>query len=143
MTENLRSVEIVRTGPRSYEAVNVRGGRISFGEGQDTSFTPVELLLAAAVGCSAIDVDYITGRRAEPETFEATASAPKLSDDKGNHLGVVTIDFRITFPQGPDGDRAREVLTRSVAQSRDRLCTVSRTIQLPTAVDYRIDGESL
>ncbi len=140
MTDNLRSIRIERTGPRSYEAENVRGGRITLGEGQNPDFTPVELLLVAAAGCSAVDVDYITARRAEPTGFSVTAEAPKLADDNGNHLGAVVVDFRVRFPEGPDGDRARAMLERAVAQSRDRLCTVSRTIQLPTPVDFRIDG---
>jgi uncharacterized OsmC-like protein len=143
VTDNLRNVQIIRTGPRTYEAVNVRGGRISFGEGQNSDFTPVELLLVAMAGCSAIDVDYITSRRAEPSAFEASASAPKLSDDKGNHLGEVVIDFQVTFPEGSDGDQARAMLDRAVTQSRDRLCTVSRTVQLPTPVTYQVDGAAV
>lgn len=143
VTSNLRNVHTVRTGPRTYEATNVRGGRISFGEGQNSDFTPVELLLVAMAGCSAIDVDWITTRRAEPSTFEVTAQAPKLDDDKGHHLGEVAVDFRITFPEGPDGDRARDILERAVSQSRDRLCTVSRTVQLSAPVSYRIDGEEV
>jgi len=66
VTDNLRSIHIARTGARTYDATNTRGGRISLGEGQNTDFTPVELLLVAIAGCSAIDVDYITTRRAEP-----------------------------------------------------------------------------
>ena len=143
MNENLRSVRVVRTGSRAFEASNPRGGKIPFGEGENSDFTPVELLLAAAAGCSAIDVDYITTRRAEPETFEVSVAAPKISDDLGNHLGEVRIDFRITFPDGPEGDQARAILERAVSQSRDRLCTVSRTIQLSAPVGYRIDGDEV
>ena len=140
MNENLRNVRTVRTGPRTYEATNARGGRIRFGEGQNTDFTPVELLLVAMAGCSAIDVDWITTRRAEPTRFEVTAEAPKLDDDKGHHLGEVAVDFHVSFPEGPAGDRARAILERAVSQSRDRLCTVSRTVQLSAPVSYRIDG---
>ena len=143
VNDNLRSVRTVRTGPRTFEAVNVRGGRISLGEGQNADFTPVELLLVAVAGCSAIDVDYITTRRAEPTAFEVTTQAPKLDDDLGHHLGEVVLDFRVTFPEGPAGDRAREILERAVSQSRDRLCTVSRTVQLSAPVSYRIDGEEV
>jgi len=141
VTDSHRSVSLSRTGSRSFVATNARGGALSLGEGQNDDFTPVELLLVAIAGCSAIDVDYITARRAEPERFDAVASAEKLSDDKGNHLGDVELDFRITFPTGPDGDRARAILERAVTQSRDRLCTVTRTVQLPTPVTFRIDGE--
>jgi uncharacterized OsmC-like protein len=138
---NLRSVSLTRTGPRTFEVFNSRGGRITLGEGDTSDFTAVELLLAATAGCSAVDVDYLTSRRAEPDSFDVTAQAPKLHDAEGNHLGEVEVDFRVRFPAGPDGDRAREFLERAVAMSRDRLCTVSRTVQLPTPVAYRIDGE--
>ena len=143
VTDNLRSIHITRTGARTYDATNTRGGRISLGEGQNTDFTPVELLLVAIAGCSAIDVDYITTRRAEPISSEVTAQAHKLDDDKGHHLGEVQVDFRIAFPEGPDGDSARAILERAVSQSRDRLCTVSRTVQLSAPVDYQIDGEEV
>ena len=138
---NLRSVHLARTGPYTFEAVNSRGARLSLGEGGTSDFTPIELLLAATAACSAMDVDHITSRRAEPDSFDVAVSAPKLRDELGNHLGEVELDFRVRFPAGPDGDRARMMLTRALAQSRDRLCTVSRTVQLPTPVTYLVDGE--
>ena len=140
---DLRSVRLARTGPHTFEAVNGRGTRLVLGEGDTSDFTPIELLLAATAACSAMDVDYVTSRRAEPESFEVAVSAPKLHDEVGNHLGELALDFRVTFPSGPDGDRARAFLARSLAQSRDRLCTVSRTVQLGTPVAYLIDGERL
>ena len=139
----LRSVNLARTGPHTFEAVNERGARLVLGEGDTSDFTPIELLLAATAACSAMDVDHLTSRRAEPERFEVAVSAPKLHDEVGNHLGQLDLDFRVTFPAGPDGDRARAFLARALAQSRDRLCTVSRTVQLETPVAYLIDGERL
>jgi uncharacterized OsmC-like protein len=134
---------MTRTGSLTFLATNARGGTIAFGEGQNSDFTPVELLLVALAGCSAIDIEYITARRAEPDVFEATASALKLADDKGNHLSDVTLDFRVTFPEGPDGDQARSRLERAARQSRDRLCTVSRTVQLGTPVGFRLEGRAI
>lgn len=139
-TTNERSVELVRIGERRFEVTNIRGGRMVLGEGADADFTPVELLLAAIAGCSGIDVDYLTTRRAEPTEFGVRVSAEKLSDEDGNHLGPVTARFALTFPEGPDGDRARDVLPAAIAKSRDRLCTVSRTVQLPTEVAFEIAG---
>lgn len=138
-TTNERSVDLTRIGERRFEVTNARGGRIVLGEGVDADFTPVELLLAAVAGCSAIDVDYLTTRRAEPDAFSVRVSAEKLSDEQGNHLGPVTARFALAFPDGPDGDRARDVLPAAVASSRDRLCTVSRTVQLPTEVVFELD----
>ncbi|TDE10128.1 OsmC family protein [Jiangella asiatica] len=136
-----RSVSLRRTGPRSYVATNVRGGELAFGEGADGEFTPVELMLTAIAGCSAIDVDYITARRAEPETFEIDTTADKIRDGSGNRLENIEVVFRVTFPAGDDGDEARAVLPDAVAKSHDRLCTVSRTVELGTPIAIQIEKD--
>lgn len=133
-----RSVTIERTGPGRFVATNVRGGTVPIGSGDSAEFSPVELLLAAVAGCSGVDVDALTSRLAEPEGFTMTASADKLRDEQGNHLGPVRVSVSVTFPGGTDGDAARERLPEAVAMSRDRLCTVSRTVLLPTPVSYEV-----
>jgi len=130
----MASVTIHRTRRGDYTAVNGAGARVGFGEGDD-QFTPVELLLAALGGCTGMDVDYITSRRAEPTDFEITVTAEKVKDaEDGNRLGDITVSFRLRFPDGDDGDLAREVLPAAVQRSHDRLCTVGRTVELPTPV---------
>ena len=42
--------------------------------------------------------------------------------------------FRIRFPEGEDGDKARTLLPDAVKRSHDQLCTVSRTVELGTPV---------
>jgi putative redox protein len=49
------------------------------------------------------------------------------------------VTFRVAFPAGEAGDAARAVLPDIVRQSHDRLCTVSRTIELGTPVSTRIE----
>jgi hypothetical protein len=44
----------------------------------------------------------------------------------------------VAFPDGPDGDRAREALPGAVKVSHDRLCTVSRTVEVGTPLASRI-----
>lgn len=134
--EKLRTVSLERIGEARYKAVNRRGGVLPIGSGEDPDFTPVELLLAAIAGCSAIDVDLITGKRAQPDDFRVHASGEKARDDDGNHLTNLTVTFEITFPQGADGDRARAFLPRAIEQSRDRLCTVSRTVARESPVEF-------
>jgi uncharacterized OsmC-like protein len=134
-TDTERSVELARTGKARFRATNVRGGTLDFGEGDDRQFTPVELLLAAIAGCSAIDVDYLVGKRVETESFDVSIRADKIRDDLGNRLTDIRVTFDLTFPEGPDGDRARETLPRAVAQSHDRLCTVTRTVVVGTPVE--------
>jgi len=133
--ETFRSVELTRMGHGRYKATNVRGGVLPIGSGEDPDFTPVELLLAAIAGCSAIDVDLITGKRAQPDRFEVQASGDKIRDEQGNHMTNLRLVFDLSFPEGEAGDAARGVLQRAIEQSRDRLCTVSRTVALTSPVE--------
>lgn len=135
-TDNLRSVTLARTGATTYDATNVRGGTLRIGSGETDDFTPVELLLAAVAGCSAVDVDLLTSRLAEPTAFDLVAAGEKVRDEQGNHLASVRVEFTVRFPDGPAGDTARDRLPDAVAKSRDRLCTVSRTVALPTPVQF-------
>lgn len=131
-----RRVELTRLGLGRYEITNARGGTITIGDGSSDDFTPVELLLAALAGCSSVDVDHITSRRAEPESFVVVAEGEKTSTpEDGNHMRDLEVTFRIGFPADEAGDSARTAFPRSVAQSRDRLCTVSRTVQIGTPVE--------
>ena len=121
-------------------ATNDRGGQINIGKGEGTDFTPVDLLLAAIGGCTAVDVDILTSRRAEPEKFEIVVDADKVRDEGGNRLADIMVTFRITFPGGEDGDKARALLPDAVRKSHDRLCTVSRTVELGTPIADRIES---
>lgn len=118
---------------------NPRGGRIEVGTGDDEDFSPVELLLGAIGGCTAIDVDTVTSRRSEPDGFEVDVTATKVRDDDGNHLTDIEVTYRVSFPDGDRGDAARETLPKIVTASHDRLCTVSRTIELGSQVSTTID----
>lgn len=134
-----RSVSLTRTGLGAYQATNVRGGTIALGGGDTADFTPVELLLAAIAGCSAVDVDHITSRRAEPVAFDVTAEGEKAkTDELGNHMTDIEVTFTLRFAEGDAGDRARDMLPKAVQMSHDRLCTVSRTVQIGTAIEMRV-----
>lgn len=133
-----RSVRLERTGPSTYIASNDHGGQITIG-GEGSNFTPVELLLVAIGGCTAIDVDLLTSRRAEPEAFEVVVEADKVRDEGANHLTGLLVTFRVSFPYGEAGDQARQILPDVVQKSHDRLCTVTRTVELATPVATRIE----
>jgi putative redox protein len=134
-----RAVTVERITQGTFAAVNSRGGRVTFGTGSGTDFTPTELLLAAIGGCTAIDVDILTSRRAEPDHFEVRVDAEKVRDADGNRLADIEVTFRITFPDGDDGDQARAVLPDAVRKSHDRLCTVGRTVEIGTPIATRVE----
>ena len=59
-----------------------------------------------------------------------------MRDDHGNHLTGLRVSFDVAFPEGAEGDAARERVQSAIELSRDRLCTVSRTVQLGEDVVY-------
>ena len=56
------SVEVERLAQTHYRATNPAGASLEFGAGEGL-LSPVELLLAAVAGCTAVDVDVVTSRR--------------------------------------------------------------------------------
>ncbi|MEV7995700.1 OsmC family protein [Streptomyces sp. NPDC086077] len=143
MSENSkRSVVVERTSSGQFVATNARGGTIGFGtasdDGQGTGFTPVELFLAAIGGCTAADVDVATGRHAEPTGFSVAVTGDKISDDLGNRMTNLEVTFTVAFADDEGAERARAILPRAVKASHDRLCTVSRTVEIGTPVTATI-----
>lgn len=136
-----RAVTVERVGPTHYRATNAQGVSLDFGQGEGL-MSPVELLLAATAGCSAVDVDVVTSRRSEPEEFVVEASAIKHTDDEGgSRLRDVELDFRVRFPEDAAGQKAAALVPRLVALSHDKDCTVSRTVERPTSVVARVVEE--
>lgn len=134
---SLRTVSLSRTGEGAFTATNVRGGTLSIG-GADTDFSPVELLLAAIGGCTALDVDGVTSRRAEPDSFEIVVDATKLRDEEGNRLTDLAVTFEVRFPEGEAGDAARKLLPDIAQKSHDRLCTVGRTVEVGSPISTHV-----
>ncbi|MEV7433713.1 OsmC family protein [Streptomyces griseoviridis] len=142
MTDNSsRSVTVERTSTGRFTATNPRGGTLDFGTGAagDTTFTPVELLLAALGGCTAVDVDVATSRHAEPSRFTVSVAGTKVDDELGQRLTDLAVTFHVTFPDGEGAERARAILPRAVRTSHDRLCTVSRTVEVGTPVATTVE----
>ena len=136
--ETHRQVGIQRIAPGQYTVTNERGGTITVGSGAEGEFTPVELLLTAIGACTAIDVDVLTSRRAEPAEFTVEVGAEKVRDELGSRLTDIAVTFHVSFPEGQGGDAARELLPGAVRRSHDSLCIVSRTVELGAPVVSRI-----
>lgn len=132
----MTTIRLQRSALGEYVATNEAGGQVRIGG--EAEFSAVELLLAALAACTAIDVDYVTSRRAQPEQFAVEVSARKERTEQGNRLLDVVVGFEVRFPQGPEGDAARTVLPRIAAESHDRLCTVGRSLELPTPVRVKL-----
>lgn len=136
--DNLREVTVTRDALGSFIATNVAGVQITMGTGEGM-FSPLELLLAAIAGCTAVDVDALASRRSEPDEFVVRSSAYKVKDEAGrNVLADIKLEFTVTFPDGEAGDKARAILPVALKASHDRTCTVGRTVEtgVPIAASY-------
>jgi len=130
-----RRVTLERLDEGVYLARNSRGVELRFGSKDEDGFSPVELLLAAIAGCTAVDVDVVTGRRAEADTFGATMDARYVRDETGNRLTDLELSLQVSFPEGEAGDAARAILPRVLKNAHDRTCTVSRTIEAAEPIE--------
>ncbi|ADU49802.1 OsmC family protein [Intrasporangium calvum] len=136
--QDQRRVTLTRDSMGRYTVRNDRGGSVTTSSGTD-ELSPVELLLAGIAGCTAVDVDTVTSRRAEPESFEIEVTADKVKDEHGNHLKDIEVTFRVRFPDDEGGEAARTILPSLVRRSHEEFCTVSRTIMLGAEVTSRLE----
>jgi putative redox protein len=134
-----RWVSLDRLDEGVYVARNARGHELRFGSKDPDGFTPVELFLAAIAGCTAVDVDVVTGRRAAADEFSARIEARYVRDELGNRLEDLALTFHVVFPDGEAGDAARAILPRVLQTSHDTTCTVSRTVEIGTPISARLD----
>ena len=141
--DSRRTVQLSRLGRQHIQATNSRGGTLSVGDTEGGEFTPVELLLVAIAGCTALDVDAITVKRSEPARFLLTCSGHKTKSAHGNHITDIQVDFDVEFPDNEGGRAAADVLEIAIRKSHDRLCTVTRTVELATPVGARLRGQSM
>ena len=140
-SEDYREVRVERVDRLRYRAHGANGATLDFGVG-DGLLTPVELLLAAIAGCSSVDVDAVTTRREIPQVFEVLASALKKHEDGAVRLDDVEVDFDVQFPETEAGTQAAKMVDRLIRLSAEKDCTVSRTVEHPTKVEfYNVNAE--
>ncbi|HEY7486012.1 MAG TPA: OsmC family protein [Streptosporangiaceae bacterium] len=128
----MASVRVERTADGEFRATNDRGAEVAIGSpGDQGSFTPVELLLAALGGCEIVTVEPLTAKRGHRlVTLAATVAAEKVA---GNKLGTIKISYDVELPAGDE--KAAEVFAAVAGRVHDRYCTVGRTLEESTKVE--------
>ena len=114
-------------------ALNTRGGELPIGTGWDGQrFNPIEMLLAAIGGCAAIDFTTVLARRGHPLSgLEIEVRGRRASDER-----LEAIEVFYELPDDAEiSDEDIEVARRLTA---DVLCTVSRTVQRSSPVEYLV-----
>lgn len=131
------TVDVTRLGQMHYQATNADGATLEFGRGEGL-LTPVELLLAAVAGCASVDVDNVTARRSEPETFDVHVEADRVNEEGASRLSTVNVNFNVEFPDTEQGRQAASMVERLVRISQEKDCTVSRTVEHATDVNFSV-----
>ena len=72
-----RWVSIERLDEGIYLARNARGHELRFGSKDPDGFSPVELFLTSIAGCTAVDVDVVTGRRSARRVVRRPGRRPR------------------------------------------------------------------
>ena len=134
------TIDLTRLDTAVYRATNSAGASIEFGSGEGL-LSPVELLLAAVAGCSAVDVDAVTSRRAEPDSFDVHVEGDRVNEDGASRLSEVRVGFDLSFPDTPEGNQARKLVDNLIRISHEKDCTVSRTVENPTLVEFSNDSK--
>jgi uncharacterized OsmC-like protein len=120
----MSNIEVRRAGQHSFIASNGRGAEVRIGrKDQEGSFSPVELLLAAAAGCVAVTAETLVTRR----VGEFTAHAEHVSAEGSHELTTVPVSLDYDL-SGLD-DAQREALDTVVRRAVEQLCTVTRTLK--------------
>ena len=94
----------------------------------------VKRFMAALESGDGVTACSLLTKRAEAESGQIRSSGHKVRDEAGNHLVDLEVVFDLRYPEGAEGDAARAALPMALQRSNDRLCTVSRTVQIGTPV---------
>lgn len=121
------------------EAVNEAGSKIQMDAGpadggHDLGMRPMQLLLAAFGGCSAIDVISILRKQREPlQDLKITVTGEREKDAVPSLYTEVHALFRLF------GDINPEKAQRAVALSIDKYCSVAKTLEKTAKVTYSFE----
>lgn len=135
-------IEIERVGDHEFVASNGRGATVRIGrKGQEGTFSPVELLVAAAAGCAVVTSETLILRRTGGEELSAVADA--VQSESGNEVISIPVTLSYDLSSVDDPEALETVVRRAVEQ----FCTVTRTLkqsataplQLPMPLQTAVD----
>lgn len=102
--------------------------------GQNSGPRPTELLLNAIAGCTGIDIILILRKmRLEPTSFRMELSGERAED----HPKRFT---HIHIHYGLEGDLPEDKVARAIQLSKDKYCSVSRSLNAEITASYAING---
>lgn len=117
-------INLERVGEHEFVATNGRGASVKIGrKGQEGSFSPVELLVAAAAGCAMVTSETLILRRTGSD--QLTAEADAVQSESGNEVVSIPVTLSYDLSAVEDVEALETVVRRAVEQ----FCTVTRTLK--------------
>jgi len=127
---------VERTGVRRYTGHSSRGAQVLIGsEDVDGVFTPGELMKIALAACSGMSSDSPLARRLGDD-YHATVRVSGDADREHEVYPLLEETLEIDLSGLDDAEKGR-VLT-VVQRAVDQVCTVGRTLNAGTKVDFRV-----
>ncbi|MCW3077367.1 MAG: OsmC family peroxiredoxin [Bacteroidetes bacterium] len=120
------------------EAVNEDGNKIIMDGaaaigGHNSGFRPMQLLLAAVGGCSAIDVIIILKKqKQEIESFEVEVEGEREKKEEYSLFRQICLHFKIT------GKVNKEKAERAIKLSLEKYCSVSKTLEPTSEITFKL-----
>ena len=127
---------VERTGARRYTARSSRGAEVLIGsEDVEGVFTPGELLKIALAACSGMASDQPLRRRLGDD-YPATIRVSGAADREQERYPLLEekLELDLSGLSEQERDRVLTVVQRAI----DQVCTVGRTLQSGTKVDFEV-----
>ena len=127
---------VERTGSRRYTGYSSRGAQVLVGsEDVDGVFTPGELLKIALAACSGMSSDEPLARRLGDD-YQAVIRVSGAADREQERYPLLeeTLELDLSGLSEDEKQRLLVVVNRAV----DLVCTVGRTLQSGTAVNFEV-----
>ncbi len=121
-----------------FEATNEEGCSINIDASPDIGglnkgMRPMQLLLVAVGGCSAIDTVLILKKqKQEIESFEIEVEGERVKVEEYSLFKHITLHFKFT------GKVSAEKAEKAVKLSLEKYCSVSKTLEPTAAIAYKI-----
>lgn len=125
MTANWKEVNVSWKGNSLFSAENETGGSLEMGSGRPSELlSPMELVLAALAGCTAVDVvSILEKKRAELDDFKVKVRAKRAEE-----YPKVYIEYHVTYLFWGKDIQIKDV-EQAIQLSKDKYCSVSAMLK--------------
>ena len=127
------AVEVRWEGGMRYTGGREGGPAITIDGAAEAGPSPVDMMLVALAGCSAIDVvDYLEKRRTPPDAVRVTVHFSRASDHP-RRVTAAELVFQVTAAT------SQEHVDRAIQLSFEKYCSVAATFSRDTRFSWRVE----